>query len=148
MIGSSGSVPPTRGLTPGRASPSPSACGVTEPGLTPAPDSGEEVRRLGVPLFPPPPPATPPAFPQQFVPLVPFAPSGEQAASAPPQMAGLSMCRTLGSDGYSAVARQKGLYRSIEDETLQPQEHLEQALALRLADGLSSVRCQMSDVHI
>ena len=54
-------------------------------------------------------------------------------------MAGLSMYRTLGSDGYSAVARQKGLYRSIEDETLQPQEHLERALALRLADGPSSV---------
>ena len=57
---------------------------------------------------------------RQFVPLVPFAPSGEHAASAPPQMAGLSMYRTLGSDGYSAVARQKGLYRSIENEKLQP----------------------------
>ena len=54
-------------------------------------------------------------------------------------MAGLSMYRTLGSDGYSAVARQKGLYRSIENEKLQPQEHLEQALALRLSDGPSSV---------
>ena len=54
-------------------------------------------------------------------------------------MAGLSMYRTLGSDGYSAVARQKGLYRSIENEKLQPQEHLEQALLLRLSDGPSSV---------
>ena len=83
------------------------------------------VQRLSVPLFPPPPPFPPPFVAQQFVPLVPFAPSGEYTASAPPQMAGLSVYRTLGSDGYSAVARQKGLYRSIEDDKLQPQEHLE-----------------------
>ena len=54
-------------------------------------------------------------------------------------MVGLSMYRTLRLDGYSAVARQKGLYRSIEDQKLQPQEHLDQALLLRLSDGPSSV---------
>ena len=37
------------------------------------------------------------------------------------------------------MAHQKGLYRSIEDEKLQPQEHLDQAPLLRLSDGPSSV---------
>ena len=54
-------------------------------------------------------------------------------------MAELSMYRTLGSDGYSAAAREKGLYRSIEDEKLRPREHLDQALLLRLSDAPSSV---------
>ena len=54
-------------------------------------------------------------------------------------MAGLAMYRTLGSDGYFAVARRKGLYRSIEDEKLQPQEHLDQGLLLRLSHGPSPV---------
>ena len=35
--------------------------------------------------------------------------------------------------------RQKGLYRSIEDEKLLPQEHLHRALRLQLAGGPSSV---------
>ena len=49
------------------------------------------------------------------------------------------MYRTLESHGCSSVARQKGLYRSIEDETLLPQEHLHRALQLQLAGGPSSV---------
>ena len=124
MIGSSGGVPLSGVRTSSRAVPPPAACGVADPVVAPVPVSGVAVRRLGVPLFPPPPPVPPPPLAQQFVPLVPFAPSGKHAASAPPQMAGLSMYRTFGSDGYSAVARQKGLHRSIEDEKLQPQEHL------------------------
>ena len=139
MVGSAGRAPLSCVRTPGRTVTSPTTCGVAGPALAPVHGPGVAVRRLDVPLFPPPPPTPPPALAQQFVPLVPFSPSGEHATSAPPQMAGLSMYRTLGSDGYSDVARQKGLYRSIEDETLQPQEHLERALALRLADGPSSV---------
>ena len=46
---------------------------------------------------------------------------------------------TLDYHGCSSVARQKGLYRSIEDETLQPQEHLRRALLPQLAGGPSSV---------
>ena len=50
------------------------------------------------------------------------------------------MYRTLESHGCSSVARQKGLYQSIEDETLPPQEHLRRALHLQLAGGPSSVK--------
>ena len=49
------------------------------------------------------------------------------------------MYRTLDTHGCSLVARQKGLYRSIEDETLQPQEHLCRARLLQLAGGPSFV---------
>ena len=37
------------------------------------------------------------------------------------------------------VAREKGLYKSIQDESLQPKEHLRRALLLRLSGGPCSV---------
>ena len=49
------------------------------------------------------------------------------------------MYRTLESHGCSLVARQKGLYRSIEDERPPPQEHLRRAMQLQLTGGPSSV---------
>ena len=126
MVASSGGVPLPGVLESTPFVPPPPRDVVAGPVPTPVPGTGVAVQRLGVPLLPLPPLFPPPQVPadQRCAPLVPFAPSGEYAASAPPQMAGLSMYRMLRSDGYSAVAGQKGLYRSIHDEKLQTQEHL------------------------
>ena len=68
---------------------------------------------------------------------MPFTPTGDPGVGVRDMPCGQSMYRTLDAHGCSSVARQKGLYRSIEDEWLQPQEHLRQALLL--SGGPSSV---------
>ena len=42
--------------------------------------------------------------------------------------------KSLARHGFSLVSRQTGLYRSIEDETLPPLAHVQEALLLRF-DG-------------
>jgi hypothetical protein len=45
---------------------------------------------------------------------------------------------TLRRDGFSASTPQRGLYRSIEDESLRPLAHLDAALQLRFDDAAAS----------
>ena len=44
----------------------------------------------------------------------------------------------MARDGCSLVARQTGLYRSIEDESLSPLDHLQEAMRLQFDDAARS----------
>ena len=46
--------------------------------------------------------------------------------------------RSLARDGCSLVLRQTGLYRSIEDESPAPLDHVTEALCLRFEDAACS----------
>ena len=65
----------------------------------------------------------------------PAAPNGDSGAQSDAH----SIYQTLGVHGGPSEAPQRGLYRSIGDETLSPVEHLQQALGLRLRGGRGAV---------
>ena len=64
-------------------------------------------------------------------------PSAAAPASARPARP-VGTLQSLSRDGRSLVSRQTGLYRSIEDESLSPLAHLQEALRLRFDDAASS----------
>ena len=117
----------------------PPSGGVPGSVLVPPPVPDVAVVRQCVPLsspFSPRSPVQPFILVAPRVPIIPFnSLDYESMAVAPSRPAGHSMYRTLDTHSCSSVARQEGLYRSIEEETLQPQEHLRRALLLQLAAG-------------
>ena len=65
----------------------------------------------------------------------PAAPNGDSGTQSDAHC----IYQTLGVHGGPSEAPQRGLYRSIGDETLSPVEHLQQALELRLRGARGSV---------
>ena len=52
-----------------------------------------------------------------------------------PEVGNRSTYRTVQKQGFATDARQKGIWRSIGDESLAPLAHLHEAMALPLGDG-------------